>query len=395
MEHGVRDLNHPPQEIVLGSGREISKATLFWALNLGGWLAVGVVVFAWGMSARGPLIAGVDELIWNISGIGLTCGFRIVYRRARAVATYQSLGMLILLFCVAGALVWYGVYWLLIRAFVAALAVWSGGDADIVQGLLSVTPWVIPVRTWITCGCLLLTWSSLYFGINAIIDLEIERERAARAVKLADRARLSALQTQLNPHFLFNALNGIAALIRADNRSTAAAMVDDLGAFLRAILQKLDSPEISVADEIALVNQYLQIQRRRFGNRLQIDICVEPETMGACLPTLILQPLVENALQHGILVLESGGTIQVDIRRQDDKLLITVNDDGVGTESGSHVRGLGLRNCADRLSALYGSDARLSAGAGRNGKGFAANIDLPFRKECRATLISNGLEALD
>jgi two-component system LytT family sensor kinase len=393
----VHDLIYPPQQIILGSGREISKATLFRALHFGGWLAEGVVVFAWGMSIRGPLIAGVDELIWIISGIGLTSGFRIICRRARAAAvSYQSLGMLILLFGVAGAVVWYVIYLTLLRAFVAGWGIWFGSDAGIVLGLspLATQPWIIPIRTWIICGCLLLTWSSLYFGINAIIDLEVERERAARAVKLADRARLSALQTQLNPHFLFNALNGIAALIRANDRATAVAMVDDFGAFLRAILQKLDSPEISVAEEIALVTQYLQIQRRRFGNRLRTTIQIEPETMGACLPTLILQPLVENALQHGILVLEGGGSIQVAIRRRDDKLVVSVSDDGAGTESGGHATGLGLRNCADRLSALYGKDAHLSAGAGRDGKGFAVEIELPFRQERPATLVTDGLEAL-
>jgi two-component sensor histidine kinase len=388
-------LSHQPQQIVLGSGRVISKEALFTALHFGGWFISGIVVCAWGMSARGLSIAGTDELVWNLTGIGLTYGFRMIYRRARAAAiTYQSLGLLILLLSAVGPLVWYATYFLLLHAVVAGLAAWLGSGAAIVRGLSTVAPWIPPIRIWIVCGCLLLSWSSLYFGINAIIDLEIERERASRAVKLADRARLSALQTQLNPHFLFNSLNGIATLIRANDRSAAAAMVDDLGTFLRAILQNLDSPEISVADEIALVNQYLQIQRRRFGNRLRTTIDVEQETMSACVPTLILQPLVENALQHGILVLERGGSIHVAIRRRNDKLVVSVNDDGAGMASGAQATGLGLRNCADRLSALYGEDAHLSTGAGRDGRGFAVEIDLPFREEPPFSAVSKPLEAV-
>jgi sensor histidine kinase YesM len=360
-------------------------------------LTAGAVVFTWGMSIRGPLLAGIDEAVWIVSGVVLTFGFRTVYRWARSTAvSYQSLGLVILLFSVVGALVWYGGYVGVLRALSVALALWFGGDSGVVAEMSIITsqPWAIPIRTWITCGSLLLTWSSLYFGINAMIDLEVQRERAERAMKLADRARLSALQTQLNPHFLSNALNGIATLIRDNDRVAAASMVDELGDFLVSILQKLDTPEIRVAEELALVNQYLQIQRRRFGKRLRTTVHVEPETMRASLPTLILQPRVENALQHGILRLEGGGSINVCIRRRGNKLVVSVDDDGAGINAATHATGLGLRNCADRLSALYGEDAHLTAGPGHDGKGFAVVVDLPFRQEREAAIVSDRVAVL-
>src|SRR6202042_943426 len=117
--------------------------------------------------------------------------------------------------------------------------------------------WWLPIMHWVMFTSLLLAWSSLYFGINAMVDLEIERARSVSALKLADSARLRALQSQLNPHFLFNTLNGIATLIREGDRTNAAATVDTLSDFLRLTLQKLDSPEIPVREELAFVEQYL------------------------------------------------------------------------------------------------------------------------------------------
>jgi hypothetical protein len=128
-------------------------------------------------------------------------------------------------------------------------------------------PLLIPFRHWFLFGSTLFIWSSLYFGINAMLDLEIERARVVRALKLADSARLRALQSQLNPHFLFNALNGIAALIRDKDGTAAAAMVDALGDFLRSMLQTIEQSEIVVAEELHFIDQYLQIQRFRLGNR--------------------------------------------------------------------------------------------------------------------------------
>jgi LytS/YehU family sensor histidine kinase len=242
-------------------------------------------------------------------------------------------------------------------------------------------PWWIPIGYWNMFTSILLTWSSLYFGVNAMLDLETERARSLRALKLADSARLRALQSQLNPHFLFNALNGIATLIREGDRTRAADTVDTLSDFLRLTLQKLDSPEIPVHEELAFVEHYLRIQRLRFGSSFRATLDADPETHDALVPTLILQPLVENAVRHGVLARAQGGSLSVSIRRRDEVLVITVEDDGPGLgDESAHPYGVGLKNSAERLAALYGDDAHMSVGARPYGPGFVVVVFLPFRK---------------
>ena len=253
--------------------------------------------------------------------------------------------------------------------------------AHAISEVASQARWWIPVGHWMMYTSLLLTWSSLYFGINAMLDLESEHARSAHALKLADSARLRALQSQLNPHFLFNALNGIATLIREGQRTRAADTVDTLSDFLRLTLQKLDSPEIPVREELAFVEQYLRIQRLRFGSSFRATVAADPETHNALVPTLILQPLVENAVRHGVLARAQGGALSVTICRRDDVLVITVEDDGPGLgEASAHPYGVGLKNSAERLAALYGDDAHMSVGARPYGRGFVVVVFLPFRE---------------
>jgi len=241
--------------------------------------------------------------------------------------------------------------------------------------------WWPPIGHWVLFTSLLSTWCSLYFGIKAMLDLEAERARSVRALKLADSARLRALQSQLNPHFLFNALNGIATLIREGERTRAADTVDTLSDFLRLTLHTLDSPEISVREELEFVEQYLRIQHLRFGASLRATIVADPGTHDALVPTLILQPLVENAVRHGVLARPQGGSLSVAIRRRDASLVISVEDDGPGRKAEiAQPYGVGFKNSAERLAALYGDDAHMSVGPRPNGGGFVVVVFLPFRK---------------
>lgn len=360
------------------------------SLHLGGWLAVGAVVFAWGVSARGALLAGLDELIWVLTGIALTLGFRVVYRRALSAAVaYPWLGLLIVFISVGGALVWYEMYVAVLRILYAMLMQWVGVDSALTANVagIALQSWAIPLRTLIICGCLLLTWSTLYFGINAIIDLEVERERAAgaqrladRARLLADRARLSALQAQLNPHFIFNALNGVTTLIREMKADAAATMVSTLSNFLRGTLRTVNRPELTVSEELVFVDQYFELQQLRFADRLRFHIDAAEETYAALLPTLILQPLVENAVVHGALSQGRGGEVRVAIHRSGADLIVAVEDNGPG---GDHPEtptyGVGLGNTEERLSALYGEAGTLSIGKSAAG-GFAVMLRMPYRE---------------
>jgi two-component system LytT family sensor kinase len=157
-------------------------------------------------------------------------------------------------------------------------------------------------------------------------------------------------------------------------------MVDTLGDFLRSTLQKLDTPEIPVREELAFVEQYLRIQHLRFGSYFRASVDAGPETYDALVPTLILQPLVENAVRHGVLARPQGGVLSVSIRRRDEVLVMTVEDDGPGlADGGAHPFGVGFKNSAERLAALYGDDAHMSVGARPHGRGFAVVVFLPFR----------------
>jgi signal transduction histidine kinase len=370
--------------ITLASGRTISKATLFKALHYGGWFGLGAFICAFNITDIGLFPSLLEEFVWVGVGAALTLGFRKIYRRARAAGwSYTSLAILALGSSMLAAPIWYVLYVALLRAGLAGVAYWPGLHAMFAHEVREVATlrWWIPLGYWNMFVSILLTWSSMYFGVNAMLDLENERARSVRALKLADSARLRALQSQLNPHFLFNALNGIATLIRESERTRAADMVDTLGDFLRSTLQTLDSPEIPVREELAFVEQYLRIQRLRFGSYFRASVEADPETYDALVPTLILQPLVENAVRHGVLEREKGGALSVSIRRFDEVLVMTVEDDGPGLgDGGAQPYGVGLKNSAERLAALYGDDAHMSVGPRPYGRGFAVIVFLPFRQ---------------
>ena len=372
--------------ISLPSGQTRSKAALFRVrlLHLGGWVGFGFFVWALRSTEVGPVPAALGAVIWLSGGVALTLGLREVFRRSRLAGwSFTSLVILAATLSMLAAPIWYLVVHTLVRASLTGMQALGLGAmfARLTSDVTAESRWWIPLGNWMTYTSVLLTWSSLYFGINAMLDLESEHARSAHALKLADSARLRALQSQLNPHFLFNALNGIATLIREGDRAKAADTVDTLSDFLRLTLQKLDSPEIPVREELAFVEQYLRIQRLRFGSSFSASVDADPETHDALVPTLILQPLVENAVRHGVLARAQGGALSVSIRRRDDALVITVEDDGPvpGSES-AHPYGVGFKNSAERLAALYGDDAHMSVGARAYGRGFVVVVFLPFRK---------------
>ncbi len=370
--------------ISLASGRTFSKAMIFNVLHWGGWLLLGATLWPSNAAREGNVAAVVDILMWALTGAAVSLAFRPVLRWARSARlSLRYLAVVVLALSAFGAAIWYVSSHALNVALLAGIMRFPV-LVPIFQKMateMAKDPWLIPpFNYWTFFTCTQLTWCSLYIGITSMLDLEIEHAHTVQARKLADSARLSALQSQLNPHFLFNSLNGIATLIREGERGTAADMVDRLGDFLRLTLQKLDSPEIPVREELAFVEQYLHIQRLRFGSYFRSSVEADPETYDALVPTLILQPLVENAVRHGVLARGQGGTLTVSIRRCDESLVITVEDDGPGlADSGAHPYGVGLKNSAERLVALYGDDAHMSVGPRPYARGFSVIVFLPFR----------------
>jgi hypothetical protein len=212
---------------------------------------------------------------------------------------------------------------------------------------------------------------ALYFAARAG-----ERERAAAQLQaqLTD-ARLAALSSQLNPHFLFNALNSIAELVHTDPVA-ADGMVVGLSALLRNSLESASSQQVSLDEELRLLGHYLDIERIRLGERLRVEWAVAPEARAAMVPPLLLQPLVENAVRHGISRRLAPGTLRVLAVVEDGRLCLEVHDDGAGQSAGSGF-GIGLGTTRQRLQALYGGEASLELLP--SSAGTVARLRLPFR----------------
>ncbi|MEO7691225.1 MAG: histidine kinase, partial [Sphingomonas sp.] len=181
------------------------------------------------------------------------------------------------------------------------------------------------------------------------------RLQLERVEKSLLASRLNALRLQLEPHFLFNALNTISSEVTA-NPNLARDMIGDLGALLRQSLDCKDRTEITLAQELSLLEHYLSIQRIRFGDRMEIGIDIEPETLSILVPSMLLQPIVENAIRHGIEGRLSGGKVMISAWRAGDELQIRVLDDGAGLPPNWRMdasTGLGVRLARERLAALY------------------------------------------
>jgi len=219
---------------------------------------------------------------------------------------------------------------------------------------------------------------------------EAERLLAERAVlegQLAE-ARLSALRMQLNPHFLFNTLNAVSALVERDPAGVRT-MIARLSSLLRRVLHGTDAPEVPLRDELAFLHDYLDVQRIRFQGRLDVEEHVDDGLLDALVPPLLLQPLVENAVGHGVSRLESGvGVIRLGAERRGGRLVLTVEDNGPGltslgwrspTASGAQsTGGVGLTNSRARLETLYGNSGTLDLRPAVGG-GVVAEITLPLR----------------
>lgn len=229
----------------------------------------------------------------------------------------------------------------------------------------------------------LLAWSLLYVAIKHQQALRHERERTLRAEAIANQARLDSLRWQLNPHFLFNALNGISTLV-VDNRATeAAAMIARLGDLLRSTLELPPGPEISLAAEMELVSRYLDIEQMRLGDRLTLVVRVEQGAYNAQVPPMLLQPIVENAIRHAVAPRVRGGCVSITAQREGDRLHIAVEDDGPGMPphhgAATNGSGIGLTNTKARLAALYGGQHEFALENSQYG-GLCVRFNLPFHE---------------
>ena len=232
---------------------------------------------------------------------------------------------------------------------------------------------------------------SVYLAVVAVIWGLTHREGLRRHELAASRlegqlaqANLRMLKMQLQPHFLFNALNAVSALMHRDV-DAADRMIAQLSDLLRLSLEKDERHQVRLDAELDFLHRYLAIEQIRFHDRLQVEIDVSPACLGAQVPRLILQPLVENAIRHGIAMRSAAGRLHISARRRDGRLALTVADDGPGLTPGRPLRpGVGLANTQARLDQLYGDDCSLELVNAEEG-GLEVRLDVPFETEPRFT----------
>jgi LytS/YehU family sensor histidine kinase len=202
-------------------------------------------------------------------------------------------------------------------------------------------------------------------------NLQEERAAAAEADTIATRARLTALQAQFKPHFLFNALHSLSALVRHDP-AAAEELLERLGESMRYLVDEGARDRVPLGAELRFVEDFLAIERVRYGDRLDVRMQIQPDALAFRVPPFCLQPLVENAIKHGIAPKSGGGTLLIDVGLQGDRLILRVSDDGVGADPGGldGSKGFGLQALGARLKAL-GGNLTFDTGIGR---GFSATV---------------------
>jgi signal transduction histidine kinase len=266
---------------------------------------------------------------------------------------------------------------------------------------------VIPVRMWATpffhrviqgftvwaLSDALLYWIVLVIGY-AVEESRRSREREVAASQLETQlaqADLHALRMQLQPHFLFNALHTVGSLVRTGEREDAVKVVARLGDLLRRLLDVADREEVPLREELAFITSYLEIEQARFRDRLTVTISADEDVMDARVPHLVLQPLVENAIRHGLAPRSAPGRLLVGARRVNDRLHLTVRDDGAGMDASARP-GVGLSNTHARLARLYGDDYDLDVHNAAEG-GLEARIVVPFRLASEPVGVAVGVSA--
>jgi sensor histidine kinase YesM len=347
------------------------KNRAFWMLQSLGWSFYLMLRLASGASAGMSLDFAIPLLVSTGTGYSITLVMGGIFRwliTRRPVVTW-SLSVITFGFAVLTHS--------LIDAWVYELLGRSGAS---IEGSL-----VLGTIRFMTVNSLLLgAWSALYYGINFYLIVEQQADQLLTLEGQASSAQLAMLRYQLNPHFLFNTLNSISTLVLLKQTERANAMLSRLSSFLRYTLANEPTAQVTVEQEIETLKLYLEIEKMRFEDRLRPRFDIDPAVARARLPSLLLQPLVENAIKYAVTPQEEGADISVDARLAGDRVQITVSDTGAGLSEGGNAAsdstGVGLANIRDRLSQAYADDHRFETRTAPNG-GFSVMIDIPFQTE--------------
>ncbi len=353
-----------------------SKNRAFWNLQLAGWggafLLRAVNTLANGL----PYNLLVLSLVTTITGFSISLILSVAYRQLidrSPVVTWGGTAIVLITAVVTHAA---------IEAWVQGLYYASLSDTSFAQRFIGIT--YIPLT-------LLGGWSALYYAINFFLTVEKQADRLQRLEAQATSAQLAMLRYQLNPHFLFNTLNSISTLVLLKQTQPANAMLTRLSSFLRHTLITEPGSQVTLAQEIETLQLYLDIERMRFEERLRTDFEVEDGALDACLPSMLLQPLIENAVKYAVSPQEEGARISLTARVVGQRLRVTVEDTGPGADGpvqlsmlegapGAPVStGVGLANIRNRLEQGYGAD-HLFETRSQPGGGFTVMIEIPYER---------------
>lgn len=344
-----------------------NRNLLFWGLHTLGWSAYLITQYMGALLYEKPAEYINVVLIAGASGFLLSAPLRYVYR------WLWSKPPLVIIPSV------------MFTAWLTALAwrvVINTSYARFVEDWMAREPWYGIFGGALSSTYLLLCWSGLYFGIKYYETLQTQREETLRASALAQEAQVKMLRYQLNPHFLFNTLNAISTLILDNQGKVANQAVGRLSEFLRYTLDQDPMKKVTLRQEMDALNLYLGIEKLRFGERLRLQFDIDEAAYPALVPSLILQPLIENALKHAIAPREEGGRLRIEAHTDDERTIkLIVQDDGPGLPVGVHLgegRGVGFRNTRERLAVLYGEHQTLAVRFAR--PGLRLEITLPFER---------------
>jgi len=348
----------------------------FWLLQAGGWLALAVIGFfslnLW-YNQPGLYYLG-HTLLQSVLGLLLSWPLRSIYRRAWYMPARSRL------LVIAASVLVFACLWAALRL---ALFSYMTGETELWSDFGG---WLYPSIFIFLC------WTALYHGLkyyrlaeleySALQEMAAERNReafkAAQARSAAREAELTMLRYQLNPHFLFNTLNALQSLVINRRGERASQMIDALSDFLRYSLYTDPHSMVTVADEFRAIERYLEIEQARFGDRLSVSLQLSPEAADEPLPSLLLQPLVENAIKHAITKSEAPSRLVIEAFCSRGFLELRVSDSGCGQADSAAIEdsGVGLRNIRQRLDGFYGAAAKLSHLRRPDG-GVTASVQIP------------------
>lgn len=349
-----------------------TKERTFWTFQAMGWSGYAVVrcfsavAIGWDLGQYFALILAATFI-----GISMTTAMRYIYRLAREWPIAAQLPMVVFL---CGAL---GLLYSYIEVSLGPILI--PGYLE-VQGLGLFANAMFEATT-------LFAWSAIYFGYHYYTGMQEQKEQVLKATAMAHQAQLKMLRYQLNPHFLFNTLNAISTLVLEKAEEDANKMLTKLSSFLRFTLVNQPTQRITLDQELYALGLYLEIEKVRFQDRLGMVFDVDDKARDALIPSLLLQPLIENAIKYAVAPEIDGGTITVCAEVTDGRLCIGLKDTGPGIEDLNNIvsqsgSGVGITNTKERLNQIYGDDHKITL---RNlePKGLGIFIEIPCEREKR------------